>query len=193
ITQGVDLQHYKNKNKVINNDIAKIPHPIIGYVGIIQENRVNLDLIEYLAKKNLDKSIVLIGPIWREDDRKKLAEHSNIYLLGAKKYTDVPDYIYEFDVGIIPHYTNDFIKYTCPMKIYEYMACGIPIITTDAPGVDQFQDFAKVTNDFEKFNIFIKEELENNSAQKIKKRLEKIKEHTWDKKVDQMLKYISNR
>ncbi len=193
ITQGVDLHHYKNKDKLINNDIAKIPHPIIGYVGIIQENRVNLDLIEYIAKKNLDKSIVLIGPIWKEEDRKRLISYSNIYLLGPKKYEDVPNYIHEFDVGIIPHYTNEFIKYTCPMKIYEYLACGLPVVTTDTPGVEQFQELVQITNDFEKFNTLIKSELENDSAEKTESRLEKIKEHTWDKKVDQMMTYISNK
>lgn len=190
ITQGIDLAHYSGKNKLINNDIAKIPHPIIGYVGIIQENRVNLDLIEYIANKNLDKSIVLIGPIWSDEDRIRLKKISNIYLLGAKKYKETPDYINQFDIGIIPHYTNEFIKYTCPMKLYEYMACGIPIVTTDTPGVEQFKDYIRITNDFEKFNIYIQEELENNSEEKINAKIQTIKDHTWMKKVDKMMSYI---
>lgn len=190
ITQGVDLAHYMIKNKLISNDIAKIHHPIIGYLGIIQENRVNFDMIKYIAKKNLDKSIVLMGPIWNKDHEKLLKEHSNIYLLGAKKYKDAPDYINQFDVGIIPHLVNDFIKYTCPMKIYEYLACGIPIVTTDTPGVEQFKNVVSVANDFEKFNIAIQYELNNNSQEKIDERLKIVKEHTWEKKVDQMLSHI---
>ncbi|MDD3284603.1 MAG: glycosyltransferase [Patescibacteria group bacterium] len=190
ITQGIDLAHYSGKNKLINNDIAKIPHPIIGYVGVIQENRVNLDLIEYIANKNLDKSIVLIGPIWSDEDAIRLKKTSNIYLLGAKKYKETPDYINQFDVGIIPHYTNEFIKYTCPMKLYEYMACGIPIVTTNTPGVEQFKDHIRITNDFEKFNIYIQEELDTNSEEKINAKIQVIKEHTWMKKVDKMMSYI---
>ena len=190
ITQGVDLAHYMMKNKLINNDIAKIHHPIIGYIGIIQENRINLDLIEYIAKKNLDKSIVLIGPIWNKDHEKLLKTYSNIYLLGKKGYKETPDYINQFDVGIIPHLLNDFIKYTCPMKIYEYLACGIPVVTTDAPGVEQFKNVVSVSNDFEKFNILINEELKNNSQEKREARIKFIKDHTWEKKVDQMLNHI---
>ncbi len=190
ITQGVDLAHYMTKNKLVNNDIAKIHRPIIGYLGIIQENRVNFDMIKYLAKKNLDKSIVLIGPIWDKTHEKLLNEHSNIYLLGKKTYKDAPDYINQFDVGIIPHLVNDFIKYTCPMKIYEYLACGIPVVTTDTPGVEQFKNVISVANDFEKFNIAIQEELNNNSQDRIDERLKIIKEHTWENKVDQMLDHI---
>ncbi|HNV96700.1 MAG TPA: glycosyltransferase [bacterium] len=190
ITQGVDLAHYMMKSKLINNDIAKIHHPIIGYVGIIQENRINLDLIEYIAKKNLDKSIVLIGPIWDKEHEKLLKAYSNIYLLGKKSYKETPDYINQFDVGIIPHLLNDFIKYTCPMKIYEYLACGVPVVTTDAPGVEQFKNIVSVANDFEKFNILIQEELNNNSQEKIENRIKFIKDHTWEKKVDQMLNHI---
>ncbi len=191
ITQGIDLAHYANKNRVINNDIAKISRPIIGYLGIIQENRVNLDMVEYIAKKNLDKSIVLVGPIWRKEDEERLRRFSNIYLLGAKEYNEAPDYISRFDVGIIPHYINDFIKYTCPMKLYEYLACGIPVVTTDAPGIEQFRSVVSVANDFEKFNACINEEL-NNSPEKVETRLSVIKEHTWKKKVDQMMEHIVN-
>ncbi|HNZ86195.1 MAG TPA: glycosyltransferase [bacterium] len=190
ITQGVDLAHYMMKNKLINNDIAKIHRPIIGYIGIIQENRINFDLIEYIAKKNLDKSIVLIGPIWNKDHEKLLKNYSNIYLLGKKTYGEAPDYINQFDVGIIPHMLNDFIKYTCPMKVYEYLACGIPVVTTDAPGIEQFKDVVSVANDFEKFNIAIQEELNNDSQEKIDNRIKIIKDHTWEKKVDQMLNHI---
>ncbi len=192
ITQGIDLAHYARKDKLINNDIAKLHHPIIGYLGIIQENRVNLDMIEYIAKKNLDKSIVLIGPIWRREDEERLMKYSNIYLLGKKGYRDTPGYLNQFDVAIIPHYINDFIKYTCPMKIYEYLACGLPVVTTDAPGVEQFKDVVSVANDFEKFNACINEELQNNCEEKKQERLNIIKEHTWAKKVDQMMTYINN-
>ena len=180
------------KNKLINNDIAQIPQPIIGYVGVIQENRIYMDLIEHIAKKNPDKSIVMIGPIWRKKDYEKLKQYSNIYLLGAKTYQAIHDYINQFDVGIIPHLVNEFIKYTCPMKLYEYMACGIPIVTTDAPGVEEFKDYIKITNDFDEFNKFINEELKTNSPEKIDARLQAIKEHTWAKKIDQMLNYIEN-
>jgi len=193
ITQGIDLGHYQMKNKLINNDIAQIPQPIIGYVGVIQENRIYMDLIEHIAKKNPDKSIVMIGPIWRKKDYEKLKQYSNIYLLGAKTYQAIHDYINQFDVGIIPHLVNEFIKYTCPMKLYEYMACGIPIVTTDAPGVEEFKDYIKITNNFDEFNKFIDEELKTNSPEKIDARLQAIKEHTWAKKIDQMLSYVNEK
>lgn len=193
ITQGVDLVHYQNKSKLINNDIARLPHPIIGYVGIIQENRINFPLIEYLAQKNPDKSLVLIGPIWRKEDEERLKKLPNIYLLGAKSYAEIPNYIQQFDVGIIPHLVNEFIKYTCPMKLYEYMACGIPIVTTDTPGVEQFSDYIKITNNFEKFNEFIQNELSTDSLEKRSEKLQIIKEHTWAKKIDQMLNYIEEK
>ncbi len=191
ITQGIDLGHYQIKNNLINNDIIRIPHPIIGYVGIIQENRVNIKLIKYIAQKNPDKSIVIIGPVWNKKDYEKLKKHHNIYLLGKKAYREIHDYINQFDVGIIPHLTNEFIKYTCPMKLYEYMACGIPIVTTDTPGVEQFKKFIKISNDFEEFNNFINMELKTNSIDKINARLQIIKEHTWANKINQMLNYIN--
>ena len=79
------------------------------------------------------------------------------------------------------------------MKLYEYMACGLPIVTTDAPGVEQFKDYIKITNDFDEFNKFINEELTNNSQKDIDARLQAIKEHTWAKKIDQMLSYVNEK
>jgi len=101
-------------------DLENIPKPIIGYLGIIQQ-RIDIDLLEYLAQKNPDKSFVLIGPLWPVYFRKlrkpaieikRLEKYKNIYLLGRKKYQQTPVYINNFQVAICPHKIDKFIKST---------------------------------------------------------------------------------
>jgi glycosyltransferase involved in cell wall biosynthesis len=72
LPNGVDTKHYSQKFSLINRDIADIPKPVIGYIGVIQD-RVDLKLLEHLAVANPSKSIVLVGPVWNEQDEAKKA------------------------------------------------------------------------------------------------------------------------
>jgi len=190
IPNGVDVNFFQNtRYKIL--DTKKIPHPIIGYVGIIQ-NRIDMDLIEYLAKNNPDKSVVLIGTIWPDADIKKIKNIKNIYLLGHKSYQELPSYIHQFDIAIIPHKINKFTKSMNPLKLYEYLACGKPIVTTPIAGIENFKDLISIASNEEEFNDKIQEALQNNNKKMIIKRSESVKKYSWESRFEKMFNFIKN-
>jgi glycosyltransferase involved in cell wall biosynthesis len=197
IPNGIDLVHYTSKYNVMDKKIADIPRPIIGYIGVIL-GRLDFDIVSFLAKSNPDKSIVLAGSYkgklkhWDKELINKLMKFKNIHLLGFIPYDKSPMYIQQFDVAIIPHKTDTYVSSTNPMKMYEYLACGRPIVASPAPGIDMFSEILQADNP-EDFNKQVLKALKDDSPEKIKQRQELVHEHTWTKRVDRMMEIITSK
>jgi len=189
IPNGVDLKHYQPEHNIINRDIGDLPRPIIGYVGTIQD-RVDLDLLEYLVKSNPEKSFALVGPVWYASIQERFAGYRNVYFLGRKSYQEVPMYIQQFDVGIIPHQLDKFVKSTNPMKIYEYLACGKPVVSTGGAGINLFKDVVYIADEYKKFNQFVNQALTEDDKYLAHERVAAVKEHSWLKRTERMLSLI---
>jgi len=194
IPNGVDLKHYNQKFSLINRDIANIKKPIIGYIGVIQE-KVDLALVKFLAEKNIDKSIVMVGPVWDEQDTLKieLEKMPNVHFLGYKTYQEAPMYIQQFDVGIIPHKTSGFSASTNPMKMYEYLACGKPVVVTDNIGTENINEIIEVAKDYDDFNQKVNQVLSADNNSNKEARQEFIKKHSWLNTVNKMLELINKK
>ncbi len=193
LPNGVRWEEFAEPSKLVNRDIATLPRPIIGYVGIIQQDRIDLDLIAYLARENPKKSIVLVGPVWsnfRQQVKDKLKDYNNIYFLGRKHYEEVPSYINQFDVGIVPHLVNDFGKHTSLLKIFEYLALGKPVVTTPTAGTNNLSGMIKVALTPEKFNQAIIEELAQDNEQARMQRREFARQQSWQNRLDFMMEKI---
>jgi glycosyltransferase involved in cell wall biosynthesis len=124
---SVDAKHFANvKGEHPLN--ADIPHPRLGYCGVIDE-RLNLDLIDSIAKARPDWNIVMVGPIVKIDPA-QVPRHDNIHWLGQQSYEDLPAFISGWDVCLLPFALNDATKFISPTKTLEYMACGRPSVST---------------------------------------------------------------
>ena len=192
IPNGVDIQHYQTPAVLINRDIADLPRPIIGYIGVVQE-RVDIELIIFLAQKNPTKSFVLVGPVWNQKDKDRLRTIPNVHLLGYKSYSEAPAYIQQFDVGIIPHRQSPFVTSTNPMKMYEYLACGIPVVATAGSGAEQFKKFVHVAKNPEDFNrkLFVALEEATDEMRTVRKNA--IADHAWSRVVENMLAIVDKK
>ncbi|MFA5050613.1 MAG: glycosyltransferase [Patescibacteria group bacterium] len=202
IANGVEPKHFAKEQSVLKNDpILMIPRPIIGYIGTIQ-NRVDFNLLEYLAQQNPDKSFVLIGPLWPvflrklrrpTTEIKKLKKYKNIHLLGRRPYDLTPAYIKFFDVAINPHKLDEFIKYTDSLKVLEYLACGMPVVTTPPSGVEKFSHLLYIAADYQDFNKNIETALAENQPELKEKRLKRIIEEDWDNKLLEMMNILKTK
>jgi len=150
LPNGVDDIFFETKINNSNNDITCIPHPIIGYVGSIQE-RINSELLLDIITKLPHYNFVFIGPIISKKSIEKLESCKNVYFLGSKPFNDIPSYISKFDVAIIPHRINEFTDSMNPLKIYEYIACGKPVVTTSIEGISQFKHLIYIADNTENF------------------------------------------
>jgi teichuronic acid biosynthesis glycosyltransferase TuaH len=199
IPNGVDVAHYQDLRSVVNRDIADMPKPIIGYIGVIQD-RVDIDLICTLAQKNPSMSFAIVGPILAprhssqgSDVERKLRSFPNIHVLGFKPYDDAPAYIQQFDVGIIPHKANAFISSTNPMKLYEYLACGKPVVATAGAGAEQFADMVYIAKNPNDFNRKLSLALEDDTPEKHTQRIVAMQEHSWSLIAGHMLDIVEKK
>jgi len=182
IPNAGDFQHFStafDQILEIPNDIKNIPHPIIGYYGAIAE-WFDTEILERTVIDNPDKSFVLIGGVTNPYVKKLASKFKNIHLLGEKSYQELPKYLKQFDICTIPFILNDLIKATHPVKIFEYLAAGKPVVATKMPEILEFEKdifFANKTNFSQKINQAL--QIKNKS---ILNRIKIAKSNTWEER-----------
>lgn len=196
IPNGVNYDHFNDPEKISQeNELTKMEKKIIGYLGTI-EDRVDIDLIVEIATKNPDKEIVLCGPVWpsiKKELDKKIGSLENVHTYGRIKFDLAPSYVNQFDVAIIPHKLNKFVNSMNPMKMYDYLACGKPVVSTAGAGTDMFKDHIYIANSNEEFINKINQALEEDSSDKQNARKEAVKKHSWRARADKMTEIVYNK
>lgn len=193
IPNGVDISHFAGKECGVER-IKKLKGPIIGYHGVIQ-TRINFSILNYLAEKHEEFQFVLAGPVWKEvaDDVKKLQKHKNVHVLGMTPYEKLPELISCFDVAIIPHKVDTFTQTMNPLKMYEYLAAGKPIISTPVAGADQFHDLILLAVSPEDFSAHIAEIIEEDSVEMMERRMTAVEQHDWSGRIEVMLNILNKK
>ncbi len=134
---SVDTAHFAAARGAVEDpaDQAALPHPRLGYYGVIDE-RMDLGLVAALAERHPDWSIVMLGPVVKLDEA-DLPRAPNIHWLGGKDYADLPRYAAGWDVALMPFALNDATRFISPTKTPEYLAAGLPVISTAVPDVER--------------------------------------------------------
>lgn len=190
-----DYEHFSKAQLpgIIPDAIKELKKPIIGFIGAIRGNTVDVQLLLTIAKENPGFNIVLIGPVFGEQTKKELTGSPNIYLLGIKEYAELPDYLRAIDVCIVPYLiNNEYINNVFPMKIYEYLAAGKPVVATPMPSLEDHKDSVKIACNATEFKHKINEALTENTNEMIKRRMAVAAQNTWDKRIDNMLEIINS-
>jgi len=127
---SVDVAHFaKARTKLTDpEDQEFIPKPRLGYAGVIDE-RIDTHLIEFLAKSRPMWHIVMLGPI-AKIPAETLPRRSNIHYLGMKSYDVLPAYLAGWDLALMPFAQNESTRYISPTKTPEYLAAGLPVVST---------------------------------------------------------------
>ena len=127
---SVDTDHFQTARTCPSDpaDQAGIPHPRLGYYGVIDE-RLDLGLIRATAAARPDYSFIFLGPVAKvsPDD---LPQADNIHYLGRKEYSELPAYLSGWDVALMPFALNDATRFISPTKTPEYLAAGRPVVST---------------------------------------------------------------
>ncbi|MFL5241784.1 MAG: FAD-dependent oxidoreductase [Gemmataceae bacterium] len=127
---SVDAHHFGQARSALNEpaDQASIPHPRLGFFGVIDE-RLDLGLLDALAETHPDWQIVLVGPVVKIDPA-VLPRRPNLHYLGQRDYAQLPAYLSGWDVCLLPFARNDATRFISPTKTLEYMAAEKPIVST---------------------------------------------------------------
>jgi len=191
VPNGAEYEHFSDVTLLENMKEEKAPadikpyvkegKTIVGFTGGIGD-WVDLDIVYQAAKQQEDIVYLFIGPIDTKVDESILTQ-DNIIFLGSKPYADLPRYLPFFDICIIPFKINELTKSVNPIKLYEYLSTGIPVISTSIPEVVTYDSVVSIVEDAETLLKEINNLLTLDEATKTKmkaKRQEIGKENSWD-------------
>ncbi|MCJ8211827.1 glycosyltransferase [Mucilaginibacter sp. RS28] len=196
VGQGCDLSIFTSHNdENLPVDVAQIKKPVIGYVGALQSLRLDIDLLEFLAKQKPDWSIVLVGPEDGEFQKSDLHQLPNVHFLGSKDPSLLPAYIASFDVCINPQIVNEVTIGNYPRKIDEYLAMGKPTVATRTEAMSVFEDYVYLGESHEDYLRLIARALAEDSTEKQQARIAFASTHTWEnnaKSIYEAVNHVAN-
>jgi glycosyltransferase involved in cell wall biosynthesis len=189
---GVDVEHFghaADPATVVPADIAKLPRPVYGYIGVVDE-RIDYDLLATLAEKNAGGSVVMIGP-WTKVDPSTFPRRENLHWLGQRDYGQLPAYAKGFDVCLMPFALNEATEFINPTKALEYMAAGRPIVSTAIEDVVlQFEDVVKVARTPEDFAARCARAALLPNVVALRRGLKLAQANTWESIVSQLEAHV---
>jgi teichuronic acid biosynthesis glycosyltransferase TuaH len=189
IPNAADLSHSSkalSDQCAVSDKLASIPKPIIGYFGNI-ERRIDYDLLTIVANQHPDKSFVLAGPVEEIYVTKEFKAIKNVYFIGRIPYDEMPGVVKGFDIATIPFKIDEVSRTIFPLKLFEYLGAGKPVIATNFnPDLSEFtRDAVSFCNDAAEFSSAIDACLVNDSALAKQTRFEVASENTWERRLGQ--------
>ena len=184
IRNGCDFDHFSNIPENVYVDEKN--RPVIGYFGAIAE-WFDQQLIEVVASRFSDCKILLIGADTVQAE-KKLGSLPNVEFLGEAKYEKLPYYLHGFSVCMLPFKITPLTSATNPVKVYEYLSAGKPVVTVDLPEMKQFGGMVEVASSIENFTDMIGQALvDGNNKSAIERRQQFAKKQTWQVRARELL------
>lgn len=187
IRHGTDWRHFRtalDDSTKIPSEIANLPKPIIGFHGLLAD-WVDFELLKKTAEHFKHGSVVLIGKIAVDAEKKiKILDNvPNIHFLGRKPYEELPAYCKGFDVSLNPFEISELTLAANPLKVREYLAAGLQVVSTDIPEVRILEDclIGESHVDF-----IAKIEFALNNPKSKEAISDNIKHESWDAKIDEL-------
>lgn len=164
LDHGVDLDHFRRRTEAeVPADLAAVPRPRVGFFGALDDFVVDFDLLEYLADELPEASLVLIGDAGH--DMTELTARPTVHWLGFRPYERIPAYGSGFDVAIMPWADSEWIRYCNPIKLKEYLALELAVVTTPFAEAARFGDHLTIASGKEEFVAAVRKLLSSGAAE----------------------------
>jgi GT2 family glycosyltransferase/glycosyltransferase involved in cell wall biosynthesis len=184
LDHGVDLAHFSTRRD-LPAEIARIPTPRVGFFGGLDEYLVDFDLLERVAVELPDVSLVLIGDATCSMER--FEKYPNVHWLGYLPYEQIPAYGSGFDVALMPWLDNSWIQHSNPIKLKEYLALGLPVVSTDFPEVRHYADLIRIAGDPAEFVALIRQTLADGGPTSAAQRRTAVLAASWEARASQLM------
>ncbi|MCK4573789.1 MAG: glycosyltransferase [candidate division Zixibacteria bacterium] len=170
------------------DDLKQVPRPRLVFLGTTAY-WVDLDLLEYVATVRPSWQILLIGPV--TVDVSRFDDIRNFHCLGRKSYDDLPGYMAYCDVALNPYVVDDVARGCSPLKLYEYLAAGMPVVSTEMPEARKFERIVAVATSYEQYVAEIDRILARDAQTRTNYQLmalEESRQHSWENRFLQVEK-----
>jgi glycosyltransferase involved in cell wall biosynthesis len=178
-------------------DMAGIDSPRAGYVGAVND-KLDLALLARVTEQCQDWSFVVVGPVSISDEEGKQALQAlealpNVHILGRKPVQEVPRYIDACDVCLLPYRVNEWTRNIDSLKLYEYLACGKPIVATDVPAAQRFSRVVSIATSDHELIACMRAALSEDSSTLQATRRHIAAQNTWQQRVEALSVAIERR
>lgn len=188
LPQGVNYQHFA-KPRDEPPDLARIPRPRIGFAGSVS-TQCDVGLIAQTARSFAHASMVLVGPVALDPAALELLHLPNVYLLGVSPYHHLPSYVQHFDVGIIPYVLSPWTVAVDPLKLLEYLAAGLPVVSTAIPEAAKYAAQVTVAATTEEFIAGVRHALAYDRDTARARGQALARANTWERRAQVLLELI---
>lgn len=192
LEQGVDYDHWRRvgEEKNVAPEIAKIPHPRIGYFGAIEPWLVDQELIKRASRERPEWQWIFIG---NKSRGLEIEELPNVHFLPPVPYADLPSYAAGFDVCVLPWETEQsFTSYGSAIKVREYLATGKPVVISPLPEYEPMRDVLRIARTRDDFIRLVEEALHDKDPANAAKRQAAVASGTWDARAEWVSKLIES-
>jgi len=190
LPHGVDFDHFHSAAAALGpmpEELQGLPRPLLGFYGTLAP-WVDGDLLGHVARAFPHGSVVLIGPQWIEFSMPKCLP--NLHWLGPRSYSDLPRYAAHFDVGLIPFRQDRLTAYVNPLKLLEYLALGLPVVSTPLPDLAPFSEVVFQANMADDFVDQVKLALADYAPERRTRRFAFAAGESWEARVNTLEQYI---
>jgi hypothetical protein len=173
-----------------NSLLSGVNHPIIGYYGAIAE-WFDMELMIDVARQRPDYTFVLLGGL-SEVDVSALKALPNVRLPGLQPYEAMPQYLYHFDVCIIPFKINPITEATDPVKVYEDLSAGKPVVSVALPELSSYSEYLYIAKDHDDFVVQLDRAVMEEDGDMVARRISFARQQTWSERYERIAKGLSS-
>lgn len=191
-----DIDHFGTARRAVAPpaDLEAIPHPRLMYIGALSDFKLDFTMIAEIAAAETEWHFVFVGDEregQHSDDIARLAQRRNVHFLGWRPYADLPSYLRGADVALLPQQINDYTRSMFPMKYFEYLAAGLPIVATPLPALADFAGYHHVASGAAQFILAVKHALKTPRILPLDDAI--LRANSWDARLDAMLATIDGQ
>ena len=171
-------------------DLLDIPAPRLAVVGL-HDSRLDVDALVALAEADPSWHVVLIGPVKAGQlDTTRLHSYANIHLLGEKPRHELPGYLKATAVALIPYRANELTRNIFPLKLFEYLAAGVPVVAGGLPELRRLTGVIEIADAPGDYPALVRKAMAEDGAAKREARIALAAENTWDHRVEEISRLI---
>jgi glycosyltransferase involved in cell wall biosynthesis len=153
VRAGVNIRHFERSSTKAPKpaELEEVRGPILGYFGQLDPWKVDARLIREVARRRREWTVVLVGHVVHGFQLEVIADLPNVRLVGSRDYNEIPAFMQNFDVCLMPFLINEATFHGDHVKLYEYLASGKPVVSVDVPSARRFPDLVRVSRDVDEF------------------------------------------
>lgn len=188
-----DFAHFSNVRKIPSSTrlarLRALPGPRLLFSGNMTPHKVDFELLDAIAERKPEWQLILVGPEWEGSEQtaaqRRIGTRPNVHAIGHVPYEELPPYLHEANVLLIPYILNDATRAVHPLKLFEYLATGRPVVASPLPSLLPYRGALRIAGGVEQWIDAVSGALDDTHEMEIQRRT-LARRHTWETRLQEI-------